>query len=113
MYLVAVGGGQPKRMWHLLPFYFYTRRALRQARRAKGCVKAGLIAADGCYLSVSVWESPGDMKRYAASGAHAQALRASRWLVAWFRFHHFQSEEPPRMSQALAYWREKEAARDV
>jgi hypothetical protein len=111
MYHVAVGGGQPKRRWHLIPFQFYTSRALSQARKAPGNVFAGVIRRRGCYLSVSVWETPADMKRYARSGAHATAHKASAWLVAWFRFHHYQTDEIPTIRAASDVWVAREAAR--
>lgn len=105
MYLVAIGGGEPKRRWHLLPFFILTQFAMRQARRASGCVSARVFERDGAYFSITVWDSPAAMKRYATTGAHAWAMKASPYLVAWFIFHHYQTEDTrPRIRDAYALW---------
>lgn len=103
--LAAIGAVRAKR-WAFPLFLYHATTALRQARDAPGCVWAGTHFQDGYAFSLSVWNSPADMKRYAQSGRHARAMRWA-WLTGEVsRFCHFAVEEVPSWDAAIARWKQ-------
>ncbi|MDJ0824889.1 MAG: hypothetical protein QNJ16_05235 [Rhodobacter sp.] len=89
----------------LVEFSLYIAPSLRQARRAQGCLFAEVRPADGRYFSLTAWESPAAMKRYARSWPHRIAMARAAVLATESRFHHFHAEGPPDWTDALARWR--------
>lgn len=102
--LAAIGALRPKPLGAPL-FLIHATRALRQAQQARGCVWAGTQFCEGYAFSLSVWDSPADMKRYARSGRHARAMRWSWATGEVFRFHHFAVDEVPPWDEAIGRWK--------
>ena len=102
---IAIGGIKVKNAFRLIEFTLYVAPSLRQARAAPGCLHAEVFPADGYYFSLTAWQSPADMKRYARSRPHLYAMRRASVLSSASRFHHFQAETIPTPADALSRWR--------
>lgn len=90
-------------------FFIHAARSLRAARAAPGCSFAGTHARDGKAFSLTVWDSPAQMKAYAQSSDHKTAMRWA-WLTAeTFHFCHFHVERRPSWDEAIERWKAKEA----
>jgi len=102
--LAAIGCAAP-RNWLLRPvFTLFAATSFQQAGRAKGCVLAQTQARDGVFFSLTVWEGPAAMKRFATSAAHGRAMRLARWYAKVSSFHHFACDAPPSWEAALDEW---------
>jgi hypothetical protein len=104
MPLAAIGGLRIRGL-HLAPeFYLFASMALRQARKDPACQYATAFKRDGLDFSLTLWDSPAAMKRYAQTGAHARLLGRADRLAEVFYFHHFACETPPSEKEAHARW---------
>ncbi|MEM1131177.1 MAG: hypothetical protein AAGH83_11750 [Pseudomonadota bacterium] len=103
-YHVAIGGFRLRHPLLLPAFSAYAVASMRQARAAPGNVHAAARMADGRYFSLSVWDSPAAMRRFAQGGAHRRAMNAASWLGDG-PFAHFKSAAIPEWDEALAEWR--------
>jgi hypothetical protein len=102
-YLAAIGAVRVKPLGFPL-FVNHAVAALGEARAAPGCIWAGTHAQRGYAFSLSVWNSPADMKRYARSRLHARAMRWA-WMTAEVtRFCHFPVGAVPSWDEAIAQW---------
>ena len=52
------------------------------------------------HYTVSAWESERDLKNFARSGAHREAMKASRKLSTEIRIYTFENEEFPAWNEA-------------
>ncbi len=90
-------------------FFIHAGQSLRVARAASGCLYAGTRAHEGKAFSLTVWESPAQMKTFAQSQEHKRAMKWA-WLTAeTFHFCHFQVDALPSWEDAIARWKAKEA----
>jgi len=67
-----------KSWWRYFSFFGYTFRALRQARNAGGIVHIKIRPLR--LMTLTVWKSEEDMKRFRNSGAHLVAMRKSNFF---------------------------------
>jgi heme-degrading monooxygenase HmoA len=62
-------------------FFWFTLRAVIQARRAPGCLSVRLgIGSERTYWTMTLWASEADMQVYRSRGAH---LRVMPYFVEW------------------------------
>lgn len=110
MYLVAIGSLRPRRGGRLAVLAVLSALSLVQARLSRGCVQARAFPVDGQLLSMTVWDSPAAMKRFARSGPHRLAIRLSGWLAETDRFVHYQTGRPPTVEEGRMRWRQMRGA---
>ena len=102
-HLAAIGAVRIK-PWVAPLFYLHAGRALKAARHAKGCIYAGTRLHEGKAFSLSVWDSPADMKAYAMGSVHKTAVNWA-WLTATtLRFCHFPTDGRPSWDEAIERW---------
>ena len=52
------------------------------------------------HYTLTVWESEQDMKNFARSGEHAEAMKSSRKIATEVRSFTFEADEIPKWSEA-------------
>ncbi len=81
MPLVAVTRLRLRSVRFLLPFFWYTRRAFRQATRAPGSLGAKLRKAEGlAFWTLTAWQDEAAMSAYRITPPHRQAMPG---LLEW------------------------------
>ncbi len=103
--LAAIGGIELKHWSRAPEFLWRASRAMDQARNDPTCHHAHVIQHRGIYFSLTVWDGPADMKRFAASGAHGKLMKVSPRLGIPTYFHHFQCTQVPSVTEAYASWK--------
>jgi len=101
--LAAIGAVRP-RLFMFPLFILHARQALAAAKASQGCSFAGTHFRRGLAFSLTVWDSPADMKRYAHGQGHARAMRWSRLTSQISYFHHFTVTTRPSWDEAIARW---------
>lgn len=105
-YLAAIGAVRIKPLGAPV-FFVLASRALKAAQRAEGCRFAGTHFRDGKAFSLTVWDSPADMKRFAKGPGHKPAMDLA-WIAAeTFHFCHFPVDTTPGWDEAIAKWAAK------
>lgn len=105
MYLVAIGGLRIRNAFHAPEFYWRASHTLAQARGADGCLHASVFRKAEGLFSLTVWQSPAEMKRYAHSGAHARILKVAPRLAVIYHFHHYRCDGVPDAQDAYDRWK--------
>jgi quinol monooxygenase YgiN len=73
---VSITGLRLKAPWHLPRFMWHAVRAMTQAQKAPGNLSVAARRIDGVHHTLTVWTDAAAMRRFVASGAHLQAMRA-------------------------------------
>jgi heme-degrading monooxygenase HmoA len=81
MPLISVTRLRIRSAWYLPAFFFYTLRAVRQARAATGNGAVQLLPdAHRTYWTCTQWTDLNAMRAYVASGAHRKSMkRLAHW----------------------------------
>ncbi len=103
---IAIGGITVQPGLARAEFSFHTLRSLAQVRRWSGLIDSRVSQQGELYFSLTAWDSPVEMKRFATSGAHARAMARVDAMGAVGVFHHYQSDRPPSWSEAITHWRD-------
>ena len=79
---------------------YFGWRIAKQARAQKGFRRMKNTGFGYLHFTITAWESEPDLKSFAASGAHREALGASRELATEIRIHTFEGEDFPGWKEA-------------
>jgi len=108
MYTVSIGGMRLRHWSKYFTVIVKTFATLRQAKSASGCVHTDIFKRGDVFFAYSVWESPADMKRFAASGRHGALMKISSELMHSTFNHNFPSDCIPSRDQAVQRWQDAE-----
>ena len=110
MPIVAIASLRPRPGVRFAGLALLSALSLVQARLSPGCLLARAFPSDGRLLSMTVWDSPAAMKRFARSGPHRLAMRLSGRLAVVDRFVHYQTASLPTVEEGRMRWRELRSA---
>jgi hypothetical protein len=81
MPLVSVTRLRIRSAWYLPAFFFYTLRAIRQARAARGNGGLQLLPdAQRTFWTITLWTDLAAMRAYVSAGAHRKSMkRLAQW----------------------------------
>jgi hypothetical protein len=95
MALVSVTRLRVRSLRYLLPFIFFSVRALRQAKNSQGNLSASVLRdADKTFWTRTVWTTESAMKSFMLAGPHQQVMRR---LLEWCdeaALVHWEQETP-------------------
>ncbi|MCE2994898.1 MAG: DUF3291 domain-containing protein [Cyclobacteriaceae bacterium] len=98
--IVVVTSIQLKTLGHLFPFVRLTGRSVRQLKKVYPHV---IFKASGfwkTYYTLSGWKDAVEMKQYATSGAHLEAMKSSSKVAARIQTITFESTDIPSWKEA-------------
>src|SRR4051812_44561085 len=72
----------------------------RQAKSQQGFIKMKNTGSGYLHFTITAWESEKDLKAFARSGAHLDAMKQGATLAREVRVHTFQSEQFPSWAEA-------------
>lgn len=91
---------------YLLPFGWWTARALRQSKRAPGYVSgAATRMRDGSFWTTTVWESVDHTRAFRNAEPHAGAMRGIRRWCDEAVYARYTSDSPARPTWEEAHRR--------
>ncbi|MDJ0629921.1 MAG: hypothetical protein QNJ44_16805 [Rhodobacter sp.] len=106
MALIAVGGIVVTQPLKRIEFSLYILPVLLQARRAHGNLHAEVTFRDDIHFSLTAWNSPAAMKRYAQSLPHRLAMARAPRLADFSQFHHWHADNAPDWTEAIDRWKQ-------
>ena len=106
MVYVSITGLTLKGPQHIPRFWWHAVRAMAQARRANGNLRAETRTINGVHHTLSVWASREAMRAYLTSGAHRQAMKAFP-SMAEGKIFGYTAEHAPDWGEAHRLWRTK------
>jgi len=108
MYTVSIGGMRPRHWRIYFTVIVKTFATLKQAKSASGYVHTDIFKRGDVFFAFSVWETPADMKRFAASGLHGELMKPSSELMRSTFNHNFPSDCIPSRDQVFQRWQDAE-----
>ncbi len=103
---VSITGLHLKGRRHAFRFAWHALRAMRQARRARGNIRAEAKTIDGVHHTLTVWEREADMRRFLYRGAHRAAIGAFPAIASGKTFG-YEADTVPDWDEVHALWRER------
>ena len=104
-FYVSITGLQLKKIWHVIPFYWYASRSFRQARRAPGNIRAEGKKINGVHHTLTVWENQEMMRSFLYAGPHMGARKAFHRFATGKTFG-FETNRVPPWDEVHAMWHE-------
>jgi hypothetical protein len=87
-------------VWYFFKLSLNGMQILKQTRTEKGFIKMKNTGFGYLHYTLSAWESEGDIKRFARSGAHANAMKQSKDLSTEIKIYTYQAAEMPGWKEA-------------
>ncbi|MES2617741.1 MAG: DUF3291 domain-containing protein [Bacteroidota bacterium] len=85
----------------------YALDILKQLKKEQGFTAFRKTGIGKTHYTLTAWESEADLKRFARSGAHLTAMKASADLAASISTYTFQSDTIPNWKAAKVMLQEK------
>jgi len=98
--IITITSLKLKHWWGFFKLSLWGLRIVRQTKTQKGFVEIKNTGFGYLHFTLSVWESEADVKDFARSGAHLEAMKDSRKLATKIRIYTFQSEKIPDWKDA-------------
>ena len=98
--VVTVTSIRLRRLWDFFRLTYLASKIVKQTRTQKGFVRMRNTGFGYLHYTLSVWESEEDVKDFARSGAHLEAMKASRSLSHEIRTYTFQTDRAPSWKEA-------------
>lgn len=106
---ISITGLQLKARRYSLRFWWHAIASMAQARKSDGLISVDARKISGVHHTLSVWSNKAAMRRYLASGAHLNAMRAFS-AIATGKTMGFESDRVPDWGEVHQLWRDKATA---
>ncbi len=103
---VSITGLRLKGPHHMPRFMVHAFRAMNQAQRAPGNLRAETRSINGVHHTLSVWENEAAMRTYLTAGAHLRAMKAFP-AMATGKVVGFSTDRVPDWTEVHELWRTK------
>lgn len=89
-----------RKLWHFFVMSYRALFIVRQIKMQKGFIQMKNTGFGYLHFTLSVWKSEEDMKNFAKSGKHREAMQSSRSIATEIRTYTFHSENIPDWNEA-------------
>lgn len=98
--IITITSLELKHWWGFFRLSLWGLKISRQAKMQKGFIEMKNIGFGYLHFTLSAWETEEDLKTFARSGAHLEAMKESRNLATEIRIYTFRSEQIPDWREA-------------
>lgn len=105
--VITVTSIKLKSVWYFFRLSAWGYKIQKQLRKEPGFIKMKNTGFGYDHYTLSVWQSENDLKRFARSGVHAEAMKQSRSLSTEIRTYTFTSDIIPGWPEAKDLLRSK------
>ena len=106
-YYVSVTGLVTKSFLSTLKFYYYTTPAFRAAESSEGIISASGTSYKSVYMTVMLWESKEDMRKYFRGEAHIAAMKQLKDVSRYGKIHGYFTDKLPSNTEAIEMWKKE------
>lgn len=97
---VTVTSLKLRSFWGFFKLSWYGLKISRQAKKEKGFIAMKNTGFGLLHFTLSQWSTEADLKRFARSGQHLEAMKESAKLATEIQTYTFTSEQLPDWTQA-------------
>lgn len=94
-------------VWLFFKLSLNGMRIVKQAKAEKGFIKMKNTGFGYIHYTLSAWESKEDIKRFAHSGAHKEAMKHTKQLAKEIKIYTYQNTKFPSWEEAKELLNEK------
>ncbi len=105
--VVTVTSIKLKSVWYYFQLTMYGYKIVKQLKLEKGFIKMKNTGFGYDHYTVSAWQSEDDIKRFARSGAHADAMKHSKDISSEVRTYTYSSENIPQWKEVKELLKDK------
>lgn len=105
--VITVTSIKLRNVWYYFKLALLAFRIVKQTKNEKGFIKLKNTGFGYYHYTLSVWESETDLKRFARTGAHSEAMKQSKHLATEIRTYTYSSDVLPDWKQVKALLSEK------
>ena len=98
--VITITSLELRHWWNFFKLSLWGLKIVRQTKTQKGFIEMKNTGFGYLHFTLSVWETEADVKNFARSGAHLEAIKQSRKLATEIRIYTFHSEEIPDWKEA-------------
>lgn len=88
-----------RRPWHFFPLSLYAMRILKQLK-ATNCKEVKTRGVGSIHYTLTLWDSDQELKQFARSGEHLEAMKKSRKISREIRIHTYDADALPSWAEA-------------
>lgn len=105
--LVTVTSIRLKSVWYFFRLSLFGLKISRQAKSEKGFIKMKNTGFGYDHYTLSVWESEEDIKRFARSGMHLEAMRQTGSIASEVRTYTYLTNTLPGWKEVKKLLKDK------
>ncbi len=98
--VIAVTSLKLRRLWGFFKMSYLSMHVVRQTKTQPGFISMKHTGFGYLHYTLSAWKSEEEVKQFARSGAHREAMKFSRSLATEIRIYTFQCDEIPDWKEA-------------
>lgn len=98
--IITVTSLRLRRLWGFFKLTYLAMHIVRQTQTQPGFISMKNTGFGYMHYTLSAWESEEDVKRFARTGAHRDAMKFSRSLATEIRIYTFRCDEVPDWKEA-------------
>lgn len=98
--IVTITSLKLKTIWKFFGLAKYALNIVKQTKTQKGMIQFKKTGLGMTHYTMSVWESEADMRAFAGSGAHLQAMKNSKNIASEIRIYTFPTDKVPNWDEA-------------
>ena len=98
--VITVTSLRLRRLWGFFKLTYLAMHIVRQTKTHSGFISMKNTGFGYMHYTLSAWESEEDVKQFARTGAHREAMKFSRSLATEIRIYTFQCDKIPNWKDA-------------
>ena len=98
--IVTITSLKLKSIWKFFSLSMYALNILKQTKNQKGMIQFKKTGLGMTHYTMTSWESEADMRAFAGSGAHLQAMKDSKKIASEIRVYTFETDKLPNWNEA-------------
>ncbi len=104
---VTVTSIKLKSVWLYFKLTYNAMHIVKQCKAETGFIKMKNTGFGYNHFTLSLWKTEEDLKRFAKSGAHLEAMKLSRSIATEIRTYTYKADEMPAWGEAKTLLAEK------
>jgi hypothetical protein len=89
-----------KSIWKFFPLSLHALKIVNQTKAEKGLVDFRKKGIGRTHYTLTAWSEEGDLKKFARTGAHLEAMKASSKIASEIRIYTFKADRIPEWKEA-------------
>lgn len=98
--IVTVTSLKLRKLWKFFRLSFHGMRVMKQSNNQRGFIKMKNTGFGYMHYTLSAWETEEDVKNFAKSGAHLEAMKESAAIATQIKTYTYETDKMPNWKEA-------------